>query len=39
VAQVKECIVKGSDEQQAGDKKIRLINPKNSMALATAAPN
>jgi len=39
VAQVKECIVKGSDERKSGDKTIKLMNPKSSMALATALPN
>jgi subtilisin family serine protease len=38
VVQVKDCIVKGSDEKKSGDKTIYLINPKQSMALAAAPP-
>ncbi len=38
VAQVKECIIKGADEKKSGDKTIRLMNPKNSLAMAAAPP-
>ena len=36
VTQVKDFIVKGADEKKSGEKTIRLLNPKNSMSLATA---
>ncbi|MBU0982349.1 MAG: S8 family serine peptidase [candidate division Zixibacteria bacterium] len=31
--QVKDLIVKGADEKKAGDRTVRLMNPKNTMAL------
>lgn len=34
-AEVKELIVKGADETKAGDKTIRLLDPKKTVALAT----
>jgi len=36
VADVKRLIVEGADEKQAGDRTIRLLNPKRSMELAAA---
>jgi len=36
VAEVKDFIVRGAEEKKSGDKTIRLLNPKNSMSLATA---
>ncbi len=39
VVQVKEFIIKGSEERKSGDKTIRLLHPKNAMSLAMAGSN
>ncbi|MEP7027660.1 MAG: S8 family serine peptidase [Candidatus Eisenbacteria bacterium] len=38
VAQVKDAIIRGADEQKSGEKTVRLMNPKASLALLGARP-
>ena len=38
VAQVKDAIVQGAEAQKSGDKTIKLMNPKASVALFKATP-
>jgi hypothetical protein len=37
VAQVKQFIIDGSDDRQAGERTLRLMNPERSIELAAAA--
>jgi subtilisin family serine protease len=37
VAQVKQLIVDGADDKQAGERTIKLMNPKRTLELAAAA--